>query len=439
MKRPLLFLLALVFFIAPVFFKTNPSLVPPSFAQTEPPKDVRYYTQQAIKAYEAKNFNAYLENMKMALQLRPDNSRLMYNLASAQALVGNKTEALALLTRVAEMGMIYAASKDTDFDSIKDTDEFKAILKRFENNKAPINHSSTAFTLREKGLVTEGIAYDPLRETFYISSVHKRKILSRGADGALKDFATESDGLWSVLGMKVDAKRRHLWVTSAALPQMTNYREEESGNAAILKFDLATGKLLKKYQLPGRPEKHLLGDLVINSQGDLFATDTLTPAIYTINQRKDELEMFFKGEPFVSAQGLDFSADEKQLFVADYSKGIYVIDLSTKKYSALAHAPNMTLLGIDGLYFYKGSLIGIQNGTNPHRIVRLHLEKNLRGVERLEILEANNPLFDEPTLGVRVKDTFYYIANSQWGAVNEKGQLAPPEKLREPIIMKVKL
>jgi hypothetical protein len=33
-------------------------------------------------------------------------------------------------------------------------------------------------------------------------------------------------------------------------------------------------------------------------------------------------------------------------------------------------------------------------------------------VERLEIIEANDPVFDEPTLGVLVKDTFYLIANS---------------------------
>lgn len=39
----------------------------------------------------------------------------------------------------------------------------------------------------------------------------------------------------------------------------------------------------------------------------------------------------------------------------------------------------------------------------------------------------------------RVKDTFYYITNSQWGAINDKGELAPAEKLRDPVILKVKL
>jgi len=439
MRQPIVFLLTCCVLTLAVLLVTELPLAPTVFAQAVQAKDSRYYSEQAIKAYEAKNYSAYLENMKMALKLRPDHPRLMYNLASAYALSGNKTEAVALLTRVAEMGLIYAADKDSDFDSIKESDEFKAVLRKFENNRAPVNKSATAFTINQKGLVTEGIAYDPTKETFYVSSIHQRKILSVSRDGAVKDFATERDGLWSVLGMKVDAGRRHLWVTTAAIPQMTNFTEEESGRSAVFKFDLTTGKLLKKYTLPGKPEKHLLGDLVVNSRGDVFATDSLSPTLYMIDRRKDELEVFMSGEPFVSAQGLDFSEDEKQLFVADYSRGIFIIDLGTKKHFNLTPAPGSTLLGCDGLYFYRRSLIATQNGTNPNRIIRLHLDRSLKAVERLEILEANNPLFDEPTLGVRVRDTFYYVANSQWGTINDKGQLAPAEKLRDPLILKVKL
>ncbi|HEV7843738.1 MAG TPA: hypothetical protein VGO69_08565, partial [Pyrinomonadaceae bacterium] len=201
MRRSLIFLLIIFAFTFAGFLKTDFPLVPASIAQERQPRDARYYTEQAIKAYQEKNYLAYLENMKLALALRPEHPRLMYNLASAHALVGNKREALAWLVRVAEMGLIYPAAKDTDFDSVKETDEFKAILKKFEDNRAPLGRSTTAFTIREKGLITEGIAFDPSSETFYVSSVHKRKILSVGKDGAVKDFATERDGLWSVLGM----------------------------------------------------------------------------------------------------------------------------------------------------------------------------------------------------------------------------------------------
>ena len=63
----------------------------------------------------------------------------------------------------------------------------------------------------------------------------------------------------------------------------------------------------------------------------------------------------------------------------------------------------------------------------------------MKRVERCEVLEANNPLFDEPTLGALVNEYFYFIANSQWGLVDDKAQLGPAEKLADPIILKIKL
>ena len=408
-------------------------------AQDNQSKDARYYVQQATKAYKEKDYSAYLENMKMATSLRPHHPTFMYNLAGAYALAGHRSEALAWLAKVADMGLIYPASKEDDFASIKDSDGFKLILKKFEDNKAPINKSASAFTVKEKGLIPESVAYDSADGVFYLSSVHKRKIVSIAKDGKVKDFATEQDGLWSVMGMKVDARRRHLWVCSAAHPQMVNYREEENGNSAVLKFDLRTGKLIKKYLLTNKPKAHWFGDLAVSSNGDVYVTDSKSPSIYLIRRDADELEPFIEGPPFVSLQGLDFSTDEKHLFVADYIKGIFLIDLRAKKVTSLDPPPGSTLIGIDGLYSYKGGLIAIQNGVNPHRVIRVYLNKEGDRLERFETIEANNPLFDEPTLGVLVNNSFYYVANSQWGAIDKNGKLAPVEQLREPVILKVKL
>jgi hypothetical protein len=48
-------------------------------------------------------------------------------------------------------------------------------------------------------------------------------------------------------------------------------------------------------------------------------------------------------------------------------------------------------------------------------------------------------LFDEPTLGVLNGNALFYIANSQWAMIDDKGKLAPEEKLREPVVLKMKL
>lgn len=408
-------------------------------ADDDPPKTARYYRQQAAAAYKAKDYPTAIENFKKAAELIPDHPTLLYNLACVNALAGRKSDALASLTQVAEMGLVMPAEKDTDLDAIKDTPEFRLILKRFEASKAPVNNSSAGFTIHEKGLITEGLAYDPADETFFVSSVHKRKILAIGKSGDVKVFAAEQDGLFSVLGMAVDAKRRLLWVASTAFPQMVNFKKEEDGTSAVFKFDLRTRRLLKKYVLSNTEKKHALGDLIIHSNGDVFATDSLSPAVYVIRPQRDEIELFLSDPRFGSPQGLAFSSDEQHLFMADYGTGLFDLDVRTKRVSHLAPLAGATLLGIDGLYFFKGSLIAIQNGVNPQRVVRVLLSRDLKRVEALEVLEANNPVFLEPTLGVIVKDTFYFIANSQWPLVDGNGKLAADDKLREPVVLKIKL
>jgi hypothetical protein len=408
-------------------------------ANDDPPRTARYYRQQAAAAYKAKDYAAAIENFKKAAELVPDHPTVIYNLACMYALAGRKSEALAALSKVAEMGLVLPAEKDADLASIKDTPEFKLILARFEASRAPVIRSSAGFTIHEKGLITEGLAYDPVEESFFVSSVHKRKILAVGKNGDVKTFASEQDGLFSVLGMAVDAKRRHLWVTSTAFPQMINFKKEQDGTSAVFKFDLQTKKLLKKYVLSNAGKKHALGDLTIQSNGDVFTTDSLSPAVYVIHPQKDEIELFLEDPGFGSPQGLAFSSDEQHLFMADYSTGLFDIDIKTRKIGHLAPLAGATLLGIDGLYYHKGSLIGVQNGVTPQRIVRVSLSKDLKRVERLEVLEANNPVFLEPTLGVLVKDVFYFIANSQWPLIDDNGNLAAEDKLQDPVVLKIQL
>lgn len=408
-------------------------------AQEGQQHDARYYETLAIKAYQSKDYAAFLENMKQAAALRPDHPRIVYNLSAAYALNGRKQEAVDGLTRLARMGLAYAAEKDDDFASIRDSREFADALALLQKNRSPVGVASQAFTVREKGLVPESVAYDPSTRSFYVSSVYRRKILRVAPNGKAEEFATERDGLWSVMGMKVDAARRELWVCTAAQPQMTNYVAAERGRSGVFKFDLRTGKLAGKYMLPDDSKQHWLGDLAINSRGDVYATDSLSPALYVLRRGADKFETVLEGEPFASPQGLDFSADEKRLFVADYAKGVFVVDLQTKKYATLAPAPDSTMLGIDGLYFYRGRLVAVQNGVNPNRVVQFFLSKDLSRVERFETAAANLPAFDEPTLGVVVRSDFYFVANSQWGTIDEQGKLAPPEKLKEPVVMKLKL
>lgn len=409
------------------------------FAQENSVKDFGYYWRQARKTYEAKDYPAYLENMKEAVKFRPDNPNMKYNLACAQALAGNADEALSLLNTLAEMGLVYDAAPDEDFNALKTAEAFQNLVEKFAQNKTPVGRSQVVFKLPEKDLITESVAYDPKAAAFFVSSVHKRKIVRVDKSGACKDFATSQAGLWSVLGMKVDAARGILWACSAVVPEMQGYKKEDEGRSGVFKFEIKTGQLIKSYIISNQPQAHVFGDLTISASGDAYISDSVSPAIYRIAHAKDELELFMTSDLFRSPQGLTFSTDEKHLFVADYSVGILKVDLSAKRAVKIAAPENVAFTTIDGMYFYKNSLLAIQNGINPQRVVRFFLNQNYERIERAGVIAANHPMFNEPTLGVLVRDTFYYIANSQWGNFNQDKTIFPLEKLQEPIVLKTKL
>jgi hypothetical protein len=103
----------------------------------------------------------------------------------------------------------------------------------------------------------------------------------------------------------------------------------------------------------------------------------------------------------------------------------------------IADAPGSTSLGIDGVVWHDGSLIAVQNGVAPPRIVRYELDSAWTRFVRVELLDQNLPVADEPTIGTIVGDNFVYVANSQWEKYSEAGELLRGATLRKPVLLSV--
>lgn len=402
-------------------------------------QDASSYMDQAVKAYEAKDYPAFLENMRRAAALRPNHPRIIYNLASAYALNGNSAAAVAGLARLASMGLSMPASQDSDFASLASDPSFAEVVTQFSDNAKPAGHATVAFTLPDKGVVAEGIAFDATHRTWYVGSVHLRKIYAVDAKGRSRIFAENVDALWGAFGLAVDAKRRVLWVTTSWMPQVAGCTPERDGRAGLARFDLATGKLTGAYTLPNTPKGHAIADLAVSTAGDVYVTDSKSAAVYRLQANGTALEPVVEGEPFLSPQGLAFSADGKRLYVADYSRGLFVVDTSTRKAAPVGCGDSVCLQGIDGLAAYKGALVAVQNGIRPHRVVRLTLDTSGTTVTRLDVLAAALPEFDEPTLGTVVDGAFYFVASSGWRTIDDAGKLAPEADLRNPVVMRTGL
>jgi sugar lactone lactonase YvrE len=362
-----------------------------------------------------------------------------YALASAYALTGDSSGAIAVLRRFARLGYWAELTADSDFVRLYDNRDFTDLSRRLERNRTPVVGSAVAFELPGRDLLVEGIAYDPREDRFYLGSVHRARILTVTRSGSVTPLAGGGPIRWAPLGLRVDPKRRALWVATAALPQTAGYSPADSGRSAILRYDLTTGRLTGRHEVQPDGAPHLIGDLIVSRRGDVFATDSRAPVLWRIPAGGDSLQRFLESPLLLSAQGLALTPDERFLYVADYARGILRVDLRKRVVTLTEAADSILTLGIDGLYYHAGGLLGIQNGVTPHRVTRFTLDKAGSRVIRSELLERAHPRYQEPTLGVLVADELYYVANSQWERFGEDGRVAQPDSLRPTVVLRLRL
>jgi len=84
-------------------------------------------------------------------------------------------------------------------------------------------------------------------------------------------------------------------------------------------------------------------------------------------------------------------------------------------------------------------LIAVQNGTSPERVVTFRLDATLTRIESEMIIERSTGTLGDPTHGVVIDNDFYYIANSGWDAIDERGNMKPGAKRSVPLIMRGQL
>ena len=132
--------------------------------------------------------------------------------------------------------------------------------------------------------------------------------------------------------------------------------------------------------------------MALNSKGEAFTTNTTTGEVFRASPDRDGLELFLPRDSVGQANGIALSPDDKVLFVAGWI-GVARVDLATKQFKLLSKPLNISDAGVDGLYFYKGALVGIQNpDLHPSRVVRYVLNPQWDAITRAEVLETYSPL-----------------------------------------------
>lgn len=393
----------------------------------------------ATAAHDAKDYATMEQKLREALKLRPAHPAALYNLAAAQALKGERKDAMETLEGLVEMGLYYEPGKDPDFAVLANSERFTGIGKDFAKNARPAGRTRTVLrVVNRPTFIPEGLAYDDDEHEYFIGSVHERVIQRGKAGGDTQAFVLPGATMWAPLGMAADTDRHLLWVATAAIPEMGEPESKDISKSAIVAFDLRSGERKRRYLLE-EPGEHQLGDLTLARNGTIYTTDAKAGVLYALDTSSGKFEALTKPGELASPQGVVQGRDRNVLFVADYTQGLFRYDLYRKELRRLDVSRDICVYGIDGLYRYKDDLVAVQNGLRPHRVVQFELDDRGRRVTRARVLASAQPYFDEPTLGVVIDDHFDFVANSQWNKFDAQHRLPSDDKLKSPLVLRVDL
>jgi hypothetical protein len=404
----------------------------------QPPLAITQYANlrtEMARAREHNDWQTYVANASRLQQLLNGSPNTWLNLARGEVHAGNLAKALTAVEHFVAMGQSTdQLLTSPEFAGLREDPRFAAVRNKMAANTWPLSKVTAVFDITEPGFVAEDIDYDPHRRRFFVTSIQKQKLISIDGKGIAADFAASPDH-WPMLAVKVDSQRRLVWVTEVALNGIASVPKADWGRSAILCYDLDRGRLLERI---GGPADSALGDMVLLDNGDPLVSDGQGGGIYRLHRADKKLERIDDGS-FISPQTAALHPDGKHIFVPDYLRGIGILNPAIKQVRWIATEGKYALNGVDGLYFHEDSLILVQNGTSPERVIVFHLDPTLSRIISSRELERASPTLGDPAHGVVVGHDFYYIANSGWDTLNDDGTMKRGAKFTPVHIMRAQL
>ncbi len=373
---------------------------------------------------------AQLARIAALREQRPNDGLLAFYQALTHVQLGERTAALAELRSLfgRHLGLIPAPG--LGFDALWADEEFQAVRRQLEAEEERTPESPVAVRLTDPGLIPEGIAWDAKGRRFFLGSIAQRKIITVDRQGKTRDFSHADDHLETVLGLAVDAKRNRLYAVT------TNGFETAAETArrnAVLSYDLRNGRRLARFDIADAMQ---LNDVAVAPDGTVYVSDSAAGSVYRLDPKARGFVPHGEPGAMSGANGLAVAPDGK-LYVT-LSTGIGLVE--DGKVQRLPQPDTVVTGGIDGLYWHEGDLLGVQNGCNPGRVIRIRLGEQGRRISGVQVLQSHHhPAFDEPTTGALMGDALYVIANSQVGRFQPDGTIKDGASLKAPVLVAVPL
>lgn len=197
-----------------------------------------------------------------------------------------------------------------------------AACSNSNNNNNNNDSTNTALTLLSERYeltstdsVPEGVTFDPEKRDFYATSLQGGSIVRIGATGDESVFRA-ADNRAELVGAKVDAERRRLWVCA---------QKVDGGDNRVWVFDLNSAELTMEFFLGAITANGSCNDLILDSAGVAYVTDPASPFLYRLDPATGSGSILATDPLFADVtsaglglNGIALTLDETVLLVAKF-------------------------------------------------------------------------------------------------------------------------
>ena len=382
---------------------------------------------RAAQAYSDKDYAGWAMALENLHRMRPFNADFMRQMVMANAMSGETSRAFNIMLLMQQQGLTEDWDEIEEVSSLRPYNLYGHLNDLMKEAGNPLGNPSVIATIDGQHAMPEALAYDGRDGRLFAGTIRTGEVLVRqGEDAEWQVFASSDTvpGLMSVFDLLADEQRNHLWVATGAPSQYQQRSVSTFGRTGLIKLDLQTGELLAEHRvLPNPRLPHMLGAMTQAADGTIYAADTLSPFVFRLGPEDQRPEIFLGNPMFTGLRGIALSADEQRLYLSDYELGVFFFELDERKRGFRIGIPeNLNLGGIDGLYRWEDSLVAVQNGVYPQRIMRLDLDESGTRVANVAPLVVAQPEFDTPTFGTIEENDLIFLAASHWSRVDSAGR-----------------
>jgi len=371
-----------------------------------------------------------VEELQALAEDFPDSASVQLRLVNALANAGDTESAGRVALALAARGYAFGKESEEVIARLLDPDFAELFRSSTEANRRQVEASRVLATLPPEALLVESVARDPKTGWLYATTVVSRQLWVKRGDTEWEGL--ELEGAGSLSGIAWDAASGLFWIASGNFEQTPG----DKVFAALLGFDPKTGTIERRLFANGMGA---LGDVAVGVDGTVYVSDPVQGIIHYAPPRATGLRALVDPGVFRSPQGMVAVPNTSLVIVSDYRYGLAVLDSEDGRVRRITGGGGHFLDGIDALQLDGKSLLAVQNGHNPMRILRIDMNRDWLGIARIAVLESGHSSWTEPVGGTLDKDDFLYVGTGQWerfgegGAVREGTNPEPTQIRRLPL------